>query len=80
MAKAVDELRTMILDRYPTATFRISRGEEPGEIFMWTDVDVDDPDLVKELTLDRELELLINEGLSVHVIPIHRTPEAGAVA
>jgi len=40
-------------------------------------VDVDDPDEVVDLVIDRMLALQIDVGLSVHLIPI-RTPERTA--
>jgi hypothetical protein len=37
-------------------------------------VDVDDADAVLDIVIDRVMELQIEEGLPVHVIPL-RTPE-----
>ncbi len=68
---ALRELKGMILQRYPEATFEISRGDdEPESIHLTTTVDVDDPDEVVDLVIDRLLELQVEEGLPVHVIPI----------
>ena len=68
---ALDELKRMILQRYPEATFEVSRGDdEPESIHLTTTVDVDDPDEVMDLVVDRLLELQVEEGLPVHVIPI----------
>jgi hypothetical protein len=68
---ALGELKGMILQRYPEATFEVSRGDdEPESIHLTTTVDVDDPDEVMDLVVDRLLELQVEEGLPVHVIPI----------
>lgn len=72
---AVTELRGMIARRYPTATFDIGPGEEDLQVtHLTTTVDLDDPDEVADLVMDRMLELQLDEGISVYVIPI-RTPE-----
>jgi hypothetical protein len=72
---ALDELRTVIQDRYPKARFEVSRAhDEPENIHLTAIVDVEDPDEVLDLVVDRVLELQVDEGVPVHVIPI-RTPE-----
>jgi hypothetical protein len=71
---ALAELREMILERYPTATFEVGRDPDHGaSIFLYATVDLDDPDEVGDLVIDRLLELQIDEALPVHVIPL-RTP------
>ena len=74
IAHAVVELQDLIRHDYPTATFDVARGEDPDGTYIWTAVDTDDPDTVLDSVVDRLLELQIDEGLPVHVIPI-RTPE-----
>ena len=72
---AVQELEGMVRERYPSATFQVARAADgPESILVWTTVDVDDPDEVGDLVLDRMLELQIDEGIPVHLVPI-RTPE-----
>lgn len=73
--RAVDELRGIITQKYPTASFELSRAaDDPESIHLTTIVDVDDPDEVGDLVIDREVELQVEEGIPLHVIPI-RTPE-----
>lgn len=44
---ALDELRNTIAERYPTASFAISRDEEePENVHLMTTVALDDPDEV----------------------------------
>ena len=73
--QALEELRTTIAARYPTATFEVARDlEEPENVDLVTTVDLDDPDEVLDLVIERLMELQVDERIPVHVIPI-RTPE-----
>ena len=72
---ALTELQELIRLHFPTATFAVSRGEDDAEsIHLTTTVDVEDPDDVMDVVIDRVLALQVEEGIPVHVIPI-RTPE-----
>lgn len=72
---ALEELRALVRQRYPTARFVISRGEDdPQSIHLLAEVDVDDPDEVLNVVIDRVVELQVDEQLPIHVIPL-RTPE-----
>jgi hypothetical protein len=65
----------MISERYPTASFAVGRGEdEPEAVHVTATVDVNDPDDVVDLVIERILAFQLDEGLPVYVIPI-RTPE-----
>lgn len=71
---ALQELTELVKAHYPTAAFSLEHGaDDPDAIHLVTTVDVDDPDEVVDLTIDRELQLQVDEGLPVHVIP-RRTP------
>jgi hypothetical protein len=71
---AIDELRQTILQRYPDAQFSVTRGpDEPENIHLITTVDLDDPEEVLDLVLDRMIELEVDERIPVYVIPV-RTP------
>jgi hypothetical protein len=72
---AINELQAAIATKYPTATFEVGRAEDdPNSVHLTAIVDVDDPDEVGDLVLDRVLELQVEDGIPIHVIPI-RTPE-----
>ena len=71
---ALAEFRGLIQDRYPSAMFVVFRGEDPEGIYLTATVDVDDADDVVDVILDRLLEVQVDEGLPVYVIPIE-TPE-----
>ena len=73
--QAVAELTDIIRQRYPTATFAVGPGEDdPSVTHLTATVDVADPDIVSDLTIERELALQLDEGIPVFVIPL-RTPE-----
>jgi hypothetical protein len=75
MQAAIAEFKAMITATYPTATFALGRGEdEPEAVHLTATVDVDDPDEVVDLVIERMLTLQIEEGVPIHVIPV-RTPE-----
>lgn len=75
---AIQELTTLVAEQYPKASFVVSPGEEdPSVTHIIATVDVADPDEVVDLVIDRLLELQLQEGLPVHLIPV-RTPERTA--
>jgi hypothetical protein len=75
---AVNELEELVRSRYPDATFNLGRGQDdPEAIHVYATVDLEDTEPVVDLVIERELELLLDEGLSVQVIPL-RTPERDA--
>lgn len=72
---AITELEGTISERYPAAQFAIARAaDDPHIIHLITTVDVEDPDEVGDLVIDRVVELVAEERIPVHVIPI-RPPE-----
>jgi hypothetical protein len=69
--RAVQELEETIRLRYPTATFELACGvDDPASIHLITTVDVDDPDEVGDLVIDRVVELQVDEAIPLHVIPV----------
>lgn len=79
MQRTLDELRQTIQGRYPVATFRVDRAlDEAKAIHLVGRVDIDDPDDVVDLVIDRVLEFQLDHGLPIHVIPIR--PLSRAVA
>jgi len=76
--QALTELKSIIQGRYPSASFAVRPGiEDPDETWLTTRVDVEDPDEVMDLVIDRLLELQLDEGIPVHVLPL-RTPQRTA--
>jgi hypothetical protein len=71
MQQAVRELEDLVRQRYPEATFHVSRSpEDPRIIHLMTTVDVPDTTEVVEAVLDRVLRLQLDEKLPIHVVPI----------
>lgn len=73
--EALAELQGAIAEKYPTTRFEVRRAEDdPSAIHLVAVSDVDDLDEVGDLVLDRVIELQVDEGLPIHVIPVP-TPE-----
>jgi hypothetical protein len=70
MTEAVRSLQTLISSHYPTATFRTFHGEDPDGVYLRTAVDLDDPDVVMDLAIDRLLKYQLDEGLPVYLLPV----------
>ena len=72
--RALNELADLVRAGYPGATFQVTPAEDdPTIVHLITRVDVDDPEEVANLVMDRMLELQIDEGLPIYLIPL-RTP------
>jgi len=79
MESALDEMRALILGRYPDATFDTGPSQDDATIVhLYAYVDVDDTDEVMDLVVDRMVDIQAEEGLPLFVIPL-QTP-ARAVA
>jgi hypothetical protein len=75
---AINELEKLVRTRYPDATFSVARGQDdPEAVYVYATVDLTDTEPVVDLVIERELALLLDEGLAVQVIP-RRTPERNA--
>ena len=70
IAEAVAELQALIKSRYPDAHFDVSAGDDPEGVYLTATVDLEDPDEVTDLVIDRTLQLQVEEQLPVYVVPI----------
>ncbi|MGH8065048.1 MAG: hypothetical protein ACRERE_07355 [Candidatus Entotheonellia bacterium] len=70
MQAAIEELQRLIQRHYPEATFQVEPGDDPTGMYVLVTVDVEDTDVVVEVYIDRLLELQIDEGLAVYVVPV----------
>lgn len=70
MKRAVNELKTAILSRYPDATFKVEPGEDPEGIYIITTVHLEDGTEVFDVIGDRLVDMQVDEGLPIHVIPV----------
>lgn len=72
---ALDELQAIILRHYPTARFNVTRGiDDPAIVELVTIVDIDDPDRVLDIVINRQMEIQIEQGLPIFVVT-ERPPE-----
>jgi len=72
--QAVDELENMIKGRYPTTSFEVGQGDDPSGTYVVATVDIDDPDEVMDLIIDRLVDIQVEDGLPVYIVPV-RTEE-----
>ena len=70
MRAAIAELQRLIQQHYPGAIFQVEPGDDPTGMYLLATVDVEDTDAVVEVYIDRLLELQIDEGLAVYVVPV----------
>lgn len=66
---ALTELRETIARHYPEATFRVVRHDDPDGLFLIPTVDVDDLEDVASVFEDRLIDMQVEEGLPVYVVP-----------
>jgi hypothetical protein len=75
---ALSELRQLISTHFPGAAFQVGPGgDDLNGTYLVVTVDLDDPDEVTDLVIDRVVTLQVDHGLPIHVVPI-RTPERTA--
>ena len=77
MQAAVAELQELIQSHYPTAMFTVGEAEGPDGVYMRAIVDGEDTDEVTEVFIDRMIDLQVEDGLPLYVVPV-RTPERSA--
>lgn len=70
MEEAVNELKRLITACFPQASFVVEEGCDPKGTYLVTTVDIADTDEVIDVIGDRLVELQVNEGLPVYVIPL----------
>ena len=70
LQNAVEELQGLIRRVDPTATFQVVHGDDPTGTYVIATVDVEDTETVIDAYIDRLLDLQIDEGLPVYVVPL----------
>lgn len=65
---AIAELEGIIRHNYPDAQFDVGVGHEPLGVYITATVDVEDTDDVRDLYLDRIVELQVEERIPVYVL------------
>lgn len=78
MRAAIDELQDLISRHFPATTYEEEVGfyddDDSQGIFITATVDTDDTDEVVDIYIDRLIELQLQHGLGLHIVP-ERTPE-----
>ena len=78
--EAAEELKGLILAKYPDAEFKLLRSPwEQRSWILWAYVDVEDKDEVRALIVDREVDMLAEEHIPIHVF-VHAPIKAPAKA
>lgn len=67
---ALAELQGLILTGYPMATFTVGRGDDPEGVYLTATVDIEDVEEVIDVVVDRLVDLQVEEGLPVDVVPL----------
>jgi len=67
---AVMELQGLIRKHYPDATFEVVHGDDPTGTYVLATVDIEDTEAVVDVYIDRLLELQIDAGLAVYIVPV----------
>ncbi len=69
---ALRELKEMIAQRYPDATFDvvIVHGRDPEGVYLEATVDLEDVDEVLDVVSDRLFDIQVEQGLPIYVIPL----------
>jgi hypothetical protein len=70
MQEAVEELKGLITERFPDASFVIEEGFDPEGTYLIPTVDIADTDDVIAVVGDRLVELQVDEGLPLYVTPL----------
>jgi hypothetical protein len=70
MEEAVHELKRLITERFPQASFVVEEGFDPKGTYLVTTVDIVDTDEVIDVVGDRLVELQVDESLPVYVTPL----------
>ena len=77
IGRALNELADLVRGEYPEATFTVVPAEDDAAIIhLVARVDVEDPEDVANLIMDRMLEMQIEEELPIYFIPLE--PPSGS--
>lgn len=71
LSAAIAEMTDLIRESYPDAKFVVDVQGNYENLYIIAVVDVDDPDEVIDCFINRVLTMQVNEGLPLHVIPVH---------
>jgi hypothetical protein len=67
---AIAEVEARIRAVYPEATFRLVEGEDPRGLYLDAYTDAEDAFAVLDLVSDWLVDLSVNVGVHLHVVPL----------
>ncbi len=70
MQSALTELKGLITKHYPDAAFEVSEGDDPEGVYLTATVDIEDMTEVLDIIGERVVDLEVEEGLPLYVIPV----------
>src|SRR5215470_6200486 len=70
MQHAITEAQARIRAVYPDAIFRLVEGEDPTGLYLDAYTDAEDAFAVLDLVSDWLVDVSVNEGVHLHVIPL----------
>jgi len=68
--EAIEEIQGIILAHFPGTTFDVYLDEEPLGVYVEATVDVEDIDDVMDIYIDRLVDLKVERGLRLYVLPV----------
>ena len=69
VTEAIEELEDLIRNRYPSASFKVWK-EDHQEVYLTAAVDVEDTDDVVDLVIDTLLDIQVERGLPLVLLPV----------
>jgi len=79
MLAAIVELQHLILARFPETEFTIGEASDPEGVLMRAIVDVDDPDEVTSVFIDRMVDIQVDDQLPIYVVPLRTARREAAL-
>jgi hypothetical protein len=76
MQHAIAEVKARILAVYPDAIFHLVEGEDPMGVYLDAYTDAEDAFAVLDLVSDWLVDLSVNAGVHLHVLPLPREAAA----
>ncbi len=73
--RAIAEVQARITAAYPDAAFQVAYGDDPSGIYIDVYTEAEDGFAVLDLVSDRLVDLSVDEGLQIYVVPLHKAAQ-----
>jgi hypothetical protein len=80
MKAAIEGVKLLIAAGFPEATFAVEYGEDPVGVYLIATIDLEDLEEVRDLYRDRIVDLQVDEGLRLYVMPTRAVARARDLA